>query len=156
MRSGIDQMHAGVADWRATGAAVTLPGSLASLAQAYGQVGKIEEAVDLLDEALRLVEENGERCWEAELHRLQGELLLLRGEKQANVEACFQRAIDVARRQHARSWELRSATSLARLWQAKDRKEKARALLQEIYSWFGEGFDTPDLKEARALLDTLT
>jgi adenylate cyclase len=155
MRSGIDQMHAGIAAWRATGAAVTLPGSLASLAQACGQAGKVGEAGSLLDEALYLVNENGERCWEAELYRLKGELLLLRGEKEAQAEACFQRAIDVARRQRARSWELRAATSLARLWQGQHRKEEACVLLQGVYDCFSEGFDTVDLEDAGALLDAL-
>jgi predicted ATPase len=89
------------------------------------------------------------------LHRLQGELLLAQGVDAAQAEPCFQRALDVARRQCARSWELRAATSLARLWQQVMQKEKARALLQEVYGWFSEGFDTADLLEGRALLDAL-
>jgi adenylate cyclase len=153
MHAGIDQMHAGIAAWQATGASVSLPSSLASLAQAYGQVGKIGEAVNLLDEALRVADENGERCWEAELHRLQGELLLLRREKEAQVEACFQRALDVARRQRARSWELRAAGSLGRLLHRQGRIKEARALVQGIYGWFSEGFDTADLRETKALLE---
>jgi predicted ATPase len=152
MRAGIDQIRAGIDAWRATGAAVMLPGSLASLAEAYGNAGKIEKAVGLLDEALRLVDENGERCWEAELYRLQGELLLLRGENEAQAEACFQRATDLARRQHARSWELRAAGSLGRLLHRQGRTKEARALVQGIYGWFSEGFDTADLREAKALL----
>jgi predicted ATPase len=133
---------------------VTLPSSLASLAQAYGQVGEIGKALDLLDEALGLVDENRERCWEAELYRLKGELLLAKGEE-SQAEACFQHALDVARRQRARSWELRAATSLSRLWHRQGRRTEARKFLQEIYDWFSEGFDTPDLKEASALLDAL-
>ncbi len=146
-------MHEGIDAWRAIGAAVTLPGSLAALAQACGQVGKMGKAVGLLDEALRLVDENGERCWEAELYRLQGELLLLRGKKEAQVEACFQRALDIARRQRARSWELRAVGSLGRLMHRQGRTKEARALVQSIYGWFSEGFDTADLREAKALLE---
>jgi adenylate cyclase len=154
METGIGQMRAGIAAWRAIGAAVTLPSSLASLAQAYGRVGKIGEAVGLLDEALRLVDENGEHCWEAELYRLKGELLLAKGQG-SQAEACFQHGLDVARRQHARSWELRAATSLSRLWQRQGRGTEAREFLRQIYDWFSEGFDTPDLREASALLDAL-
>jgi predicted ATPase len=148
-------MCEGIAALRAIGAAVTLPSSLASLAKAYGQVGEIGIALDLFDEALGLVEENGERCWEAELHRLEGELLLMKEEEEAEAEACFQRALDVARRQRARSWELRAATSLSRLWHRQGKRAEARALLQGIYGWFSEGFGTADLVEARALLDAL-
>jgi predicted ATPase len=154
VEEGIGQMCEGIAASQAIGAAVTMPSSLASLAQAYGQVGEIGKALDLLDEALGLVDKNGERCWEAELHRLKGELML-RKEEQAGAEACFQLALDVARHQRARSWELRAATSLSRLWHRQDRRAKARALLQDIYGWFSEGFGTADLVEARALLDAL-
>jgi predicted ATPase len=154
VEEGIGQMREGIAALRAIGAAVTLPSSLASLAQAYGQVGEIGKALDLLDEALGLVDENGERCWEAELYRLKGELLLAKGEE-SQAEACFQHALDVARRQRARSWELRAATSLSRLWHRQGRRTEAREFLQEIYDWFSEGLNTPDLKEASALLDAL-
>ena len=147
-------MREGIAASRAIGAAVTLPSSLASLAQAYGQIGKVEQALDLIDEGLGLVEENEERCWEAELHRLRGELVLTK-EEQAEAEVCFQLALHVARRQRARSWELRAATSLARLWQRQGKKTEAGTLLAGIYNWFGEGFDTADLVEARALLEAL-
>jgi len=94
-------------------------------------------------------------AWEAELYRLKGELLLMQGADEAGVEACFQRAIDVARRQSSKSLELRAAASLSRLWQKQGKKEEARELLQEIYGWFTEGFGTADLKEAKALLDAL-
>ena len=151
---GIDHMQGGLLALRAIGAAVTLPSSLASLAQAYSQVGKVGKALDLLDEALGLVEENGERCWEAELHRLKGELMLKK-EEQADAEACFQRALDIARHQRARSWELRAAMSLSRLWRRQKKTAEARELLQGIYGWFSEGFGTADLVEARTLLDRL-
>ncbi len=111
-------------------------------------------------EALTRGERTGERKFEAELHRLKGELLLSQveaemGMRYQDAETCFQRALEVARRQHARSWELRAAMSLSRLWQKQGKKEKARKLLQEIYGWFTEGFDTADLMEARVLLDAL-
>jgi predicted ATPase len=111
----------------------------------------------VLDEALALAEEMDERWWEAELHRLKGQLLLsLTADNAAAAEACYERAINVAQGQGARSLELRSATSLARLWHAQGRVETARELLAPIYAWFTEGFDTPDLKDARALLDELS
>ncbi len=154
VEEGIGQIREGIAALRAIGAAVTLPSSLAYLAKAYGQVGKIGKALDLLDEAVGLVDISGERCWEAELHRLKGELLFMK-EEQAEAEVCFERALDVARRQRARSWELRAAMSLSRLWLWQDKRDEARALLQGIYGWFSEGFGTADLVEARALLDVL-
>ena len=106
-------------------------------------------------EALAAVDKNGERWWEAELYRLQGELLLSssgRRQQAEEAEACFQQALDVARRQQAKSLELRAAMSLARLWQGQGKHAEARQLLAPIYNWFTEGFDTVDLREARALL----
>jgi predicted ATPase len=154
VEEGIGQICEGIAALRAIGAAMTLPSSLALLAQAYAQVEKLEKALDLIDEALRLVEENEERCWEPELYRLRGELML-RKEEQTEAEACFQLALGIARRQHARSWELRVTMSLSRLWLRQDKRPEARALLQGIYGWFSEGLGTADLVEARALLDAL-
>jgi predicted ATPase len=92
---------------------------------------------------------------EPEVHRLKGELLLVRGGAEPEAEKCFQRAIEVARRQQAKSWELRATMSLCRLWQKQGKQEQARQALTEIYSWFTEGFDTPDLREATALLEEL-
>jgi predicted ATPase len=104
-----------------------------------------------------MVDTTGERAPEAELHRLYGELLLRQAVLDApQAEAYFQRALDVARHQQARSWELRAAMSLARLWQAQGKRAEARELLAPIYTWFTEGFDTADLQEARALLDALS
>ena len=103
-----------------------------------------------------MVERTGERFWEGELHRLKGTLLLARSaEPQAEAEACFQQALAIARRQQARSWELRAALSLSRLWQQQGKRDAARALLAEVYGWFTQGFDTVDLQEARALLEAL-
>ncbi len=97
------------------------------------------------------------RFYEAELHRLQGELLLQQSPDNATeTAACFQQAIDIARQQQAKSWELRAATSLARLWQQQGKREEARELLAPVYDWFTEGFDTADLKDAKALLDQLS
>jgi predicted ATPase len=116
----------------------------------------------VLAEALVHVEETGERYYEAEIYRLQGELSLMQ-ENQIDAEArfhlaerSFRHAIQVARRQQARSWELRATTSLARLWQKQGRREEAREMLGEMYGWFTEGFDTPDLRDARALLEELS
>ena len=100
-----------------------------------------------------MVERTGIRCHEAELHRLQGELVLGRDEESA--EVCFRRAIDIARAQQAKSFELRAATSLARLWQSQGRRGAARDLLAPVHGWFTEGFDTADLKDAKSLLDQL-
>jgi predicted ATPase len=152
---GIDQIRQGIATRQST---MRLPNALAFLAEAYGKVGQVEEGLSVLAEALDRVNESGERCWEAELHRLKGELLLQQGEGERcmpDAETCFQRAIEVARRQQAKSWELRAATSLGRLWERQGKRDQAREQLQEVYGWFTEGFDTPDLLEAKALLDAL-
>jgi predicted ATPase len=107
-------------------------------------------------EALALAEKTAERYNEAELYRLQGDLLLARSpDNQAEVEACFQQALAIARRQQAKSWELRAAMSLSRLWQQQGKRQEAHDLLAEVYTWFTEGFDTPDLQEAKALLAVL-
>jgi len=107
-------------------------------------------------EALAVVENTGGRFYEAELHRLHGELRRRQAVPDApQAEACFQRALDVARRQQAKWWELRAAMSLARLWQRQGKPAEARELLAEIYGWFTEGFDTLDLQEAKAFLETL-
>jgi predicted ATPase len=103
------------------------------------------------------VDKTGERVYEAELHRLKGELLLQQSpDNAAEAETCFHKAIEVAQSQHAKSWELRAATSLARLWQQQDKRQDAYDLLAPVYGWFTEGFDTADLKDAKALLDELS
>jgi predicted ATPase/DNA-binding SARP family transcriptional activator/predicted negative regulator of RcsB-dependent stress response len=153
--AGIDQLETGIATLRADEGTSMSPHLLALLAQAYGRVGQIQEALARIDKAQGLVARRGGHFWEAELHRLQGELLLAQGADAARAEACFRRALDVARRQRARSWELRAATSLARLWQRQGQTKEARALLQEVYGWFSEGLNTADLVKARALLDAL-
>ena len=107
-------------------------------------------------EALAVVDKTGERLWAAELYRLQGELTLAQSSVQKEAEECFWKAIEIARRQQAKSWELRAAMSLSRLWQHQGRQQEAHELLAEIYGWFTEGFDTADLQEAKELLEHLT
>jgi predicted ATPase len=126
------------------------------LGEAYREIGQVDEGLHVLAEALAMVDKNAERLWEAELYRLQGELLL--GQVATNgpqIEACFRQALDVARRQQAKSLELRAATSLSRLWQQQGKRTEARDLLAAIYGWFTEGLDTTGLQEAKALLDAL-
>jgi predicted ATPase len=153
---GIAQMRQGLAAWRAMGAEMLRPLCLALLAEGYAEVGQIEAGLTALAEALAAVHNTGERWWEAELHRLKGELLLrhdIPNEHQA--AARFQQALAVARRQEAKSLELRAAVSLSRLWQQQGKRTEAYELLAPVYGWFTEGFDTADLQEAKALLEAL-
>jgi class 3 adenylate cyclase/predicted ATPase len=153
---GIGQILEGIAGWRATGARGNGTGHLAVLLAAYLKRGKTEEAMPVLSEALAMVEEIGERNNEARLYQLKGELLRVggaHGDREA--ERNFRAAIRIARNQHAKSLELRAATSLARLLNEQSRRDEARTMLNEIYGWFTEGFDTADLKDAKALLDEL-
>ena len=153
---GIVQMREGLDELRAMGAEVLRPYLLALLAEVYGSSGQIEAGLGVLEEALVTAENHTERFNEADLHRLKGELLLRQcGEAGVEAEACFQRALDIARHQQAKSLELRAAMSLARLWQQQSKRDDARQLLAEVYGWFTEGFDTADLQEAKALLDAL-
>jgi predicted ATPase len=169
---GITQIRQALAADRSTGATRDRPYNLALLAEACAQAGQTTEGLEALAEALALLATSGVRWWEAELHRLRGELLLqsevqspesrvlthhaaLCRPHEAEVEACFQRALDVARRQQAKSLELRAAMSLSRLWQQHGTRAEAYEMLMPIYSWFTEGFDTADLQEAQALLDEL-
>jgi predicted ATPase len=141
---------------RATGTALWEPYFLALLAEAYGQEGQIEAGLAALSEALAAVQATGERWGEAELYRLRGELLLLPPCRDAHqAETCFQQALAVARQQQAKSWELRAAVSLARLWQKQGKQDEVRALLMPVYGWFTEGLETADLQEARVLLEAL-
>jgi len=153
---GIAQMRQGLVAYLATGAELHRPYFLSLLAEAYGEVGQAEEGLTVLVEALAIVDNTGERNWEAELHRRKGELLLMQqGQKVGEAEECFRQALDIARRQQAKSLELRAAMSLSRLWQQQGKQEEAHRLLTEIYGWFTEGFDTADLKEAKFLLEEL-
>jgi predicted ATPase/DNA-binding winged helix-turn-helix (wHTH) protein len=153
---GMVQMRQGLGELRAMGAEVLRPYLLALLAEVCGRSGQIEAGLEVLEEALVTAENHTERFNEADLYRLKGELLLRQcGEGWFEAEACFQRALDIARHQQAKSLELRAATSLARLWQQQGKRDDARQLLAEVYGWFTEGFDTADLQEAKALLDAL-
>jgi predicted ATPase len=152
--AGIAQMHQGLIAIRATGQGVALSVYLAMLGRAYSNSGHAEEGLRLLTEALVHVDHTGERFWEAEVYRRKGELLQAVPDA-LQAEACFQQALVVARRQQAKSWELRAALSLSRLWQQQGKRAAARQLLAEVYGWFTEGFDTPDLQEAKVLLDEL-
>jgi predicted ATPase len=155
---GMAQMRQGMAAYGTIGAVSARPYFLTLLAEACGSIGQTTEGLSLLAEALATVDRTEECGWEAELHRLKGEILLAQaGESQKvqEAEACFQQALAVARHQQAKSLELRAAMSLSRLWQQQGKRAEARELLAPIYSWFTEGFDTPDLQEARALLEKL-
>ena len=169
---GISQLRQNLAALRALGQEVGMTLRLVMLVDAYRVGGHPEDGLQVLREALEMVEERGERVYEAELYRLKGELILnderrmmddeRKIEKIADLpdamieaEACFLKAIEVARHQEAKSWELRAATSLARLWQQQGKRTEARDLLAPVYEWFTEGFDTPDLKAAKTLLESL-
>jgi predicted ATPase len=154
---GLAQMRHGLAAYRATGAEAWRPFYLALLADASGKAGQVLEGTRLLTEALVLAQDIGGHWWEAEVHRLKGELCLRMGEgERGGAEACFHRALDVARRQQAKSLELRAAMGLSRLWQRQGKRQDAHDLLGPVYGWFTEGFDTADLREAQALLEEVS
>jgi predicted ATPase len=153
---GLTQLRQGLDAYQATGAAFQRPHFLSLLAEVHRSLGQPEAGLTALSEALTLVEKTGERYYEAELHRLKGELLLQQAAPEvSHAETCFQQSLDIARRQQAKSLELRAAMSLSRLWQQQGKRDEARALLAPIYGWFTEGFDTADLQEAKALLEEL-
>jgi len=153
-QEGIEQIHLGLTTYRATGAELYRPSWLALLAEAQGTIGEPEVGLVVLTEALTLVDTTGARWYEPELYRLKGELLLAQSpDNHTEAETCFQHALSIAQSQSAKSWELRAATSLARLWQQQGKRDEARQLLGDIYGWFTEGFDTGDLKDAKEFLD---
>jgi predicted ATPase len=153
---GMAQVRWGIAAWRATGAALGVPFLCTLLAEVSDNLGHMEDGLQALAEAHTLVEQNEERWWEAEIARLRGVILLRQTMPQREeAEIWLQRALDVARRQQAKSLELRAAMSLTRLWQRQGKQTEAHELLAPIYGWFTEGFDTADLQEAKALLGEL-
>jgi predicted ATPase len=152
---GIALLKQGLATWRQMGIFMFSTYLRSWLVEAHLWANQVEQGLAFLAETLTLAEETGEQFWLAELYRLQGELLLAQGRTAAEVEPCFQQALQVARQQQAKSLELRAATSLARLWQQQGRSVEAYQLLAEIYNWFTEGFDTADLMEAKTLLAAL-
>jgi adenylate cyclase len=182
--AGLGQLWEGLAALRATGGELWVPAFLGSVAQASAQGGQAKEGLRVVAEALALVEKNEERWTEAELYRLKGELTLQSKtslgqvsdksrasqeksedpntqhptpstQAEAEAEACFLKAIEIAQKQQAKSLELRASTSLARLWQQQGKRAEAHTMLSEIYNWFTEGFDTKDLQEAKALIEEL-
>jgi len=152
--TGVAHIQQGLEAIQSIGQKLYRPYHLALLAEAYGQVGQPEAGLTCLAEALTLVEVTEERWWEAEVYRLKGELLLrLPTPDLPQATACLHQALEVARRQQARALELRAALSLGRLWQQQGKRDQAQQLLTAIYSWFTEGFETPDLQEARIWLE---
>jgi predicted ATPase len=151
---GISILRSGSAAYRATGAELMAPYHIALLARACEIGGEIGEAVSLLGDALQIVERTGERWLEAELNRHKGQLLLRQGHTEA-AEKLYRKALGIAVEQEAKLWELRAAASLARLRRDQGRRTEARDFLAPVYGWFTEGFGTPDLKEAKVLLDEL-
>jgi predicted ATPase len=151
---GISLLRSALSEFRATGTEVFLPHYIALLARACEIAGEVEEASALLDEASQIVKRTGERCLAAELYRHKGQLLLRHGQTEA-AEELYREALYIAREQEAKMWELRAAASLARLRRDQGRRAEAHDLLAPVYGWFTEGFDTPDLKKAKALLDEL-
>jgi DNA-binding SARP family transcriptional activator/pimeloyl-ACP methyl ester carboxylesterase/predicted ATPase len=154
---GLAQLQMGLAAYEAIGAKIDTPYYLALLAELYGRSGQVNLALEKLDEALSLVRDSNVFFYEAEIHRLYGELLWQTGDeaKRTEVEAKFEQALELARQQQACSLELRAVMSLSRLWQEQGKTEEARQALAAIYNWFSEGQETPDLQEARTLLTAL-
>jgi predicted ATPase len=146
----------GIAAWRSTGATMFLPIWLIHLAAAHADLGQLDDAWRCIGEAKSTVETTGERWCEGEVNRVTGEIALMSPKRDApQAESYFERALAVARQQQAKSWELRAAMSLARLWRDQGKVQQARELLAPVYGWFTEGFDTLDLKEAKVLLEKL-
>jgi predicted ATPase len=150
----VDRIIAGLTEWRSTGSTLLMPFNLSCLARAYAELGKFDDAWRCIGEATTTMETTRERLWQAEIHRMAGEIALLEPDA-AKAEAHFERALAVAREQQAKSWELRAAMRMARLWCDQGKRDEARDLLAPIYGWFTEGFDTLDLKDAKALLGEL-
>jgi len=154
IREGIELIGKGMTEMKSEGIAMYLSGTFAILAEKQLELNFLDDARASLDEAFTFVDETNERYWESELFRLKGEMLLM-DEDVAGAEACLLRAIEIAQKQSAKSLELRAAMSLSRLWSEQGKRGKAKNLLEEIYNWFTEGFDTPDLIEAKTLLKEL-
>jgi len=152
---GMAQIQQGMAEWRAIGQELEWPEYLALLAEAHAKAGHANDGLAVLREARAAIDRTGERCWDAEVYRLHAELSLQTSGAEDAAEASFLSAIGAARRQNAKSFELRAVTGLSRLWQRQGKKDEARQMLGEVYGWFTEGFDTADLRDARARLEEL-
>ncbi len=152
----IQKITSGLAAFRSTGATLYVPSWLSSLARACADVGKLDDAWSCISQAMTAIEATKQRWCEAEVNRTAGEIALMsRASDTVKAQAYFERALAVARAQQAKSWELRAAMSMARLWRSQGKPQQARELLAPVYGWFTEGFDTRDLKEAKALLEEL-
>jgi len=155
-QEAIAQIQEGLAAHRAAGAEVERPQDLSLLAEAYMKTGRLDDGLSALTEALAVADEREARVYDAETHRLKGELLLKQDHSNvAEAQSCFQRAVEIARNQSAKSLELRATTSLARFLAQQGRRDEAGAMLADIYDWFTEGFDTADLIDAKTLLEEL-
>jgi serine/threonine protein kinase/tetratricopeptide (TPR) repeat protein len=161
VKEGISKLHQALEIYNATGMGFTRTELLCTLAEAYGMSGDLEKAMDFMEQALAEVQRGGEQYYEAELYRVKGELILMEADKknrkevETEAEECFQESIAIAQNQMAKSFELRSTMSLYRLLQKQSKKDEARQLLSNIYNWFTEGFETWELKEAKAMLEDL-
>ena len=152
----IHMLTLGMAAARSSGNEFFVPEYLSHLAGAHADLGKIDDATRCIRDALTMIDETKENVWEAEANRMAGEIALKSSQRdETKAQAYFERALEVARQQQAKSLELRAAMSMARLWRDQGKRVEARELLAPVYGWFTEGFDTHDLKEAKALLDTL-
>ena len=154
-QGAVDEAIACLREGLGAGVGITQPYGLALLAEALALTDKHTAALAAVEEGLQTQETTGQRTWDAELHRLKG-IVLLGQNKRDDSQSAFEEALRIAQRQQARAYELRASTSLARLWRDQGKRTEARDLLAPIYGWFTEGFDTPDLKEAKALLDELS
>jgi predicted ATPase len=149
----VRMLTSGITAYRSTGATLWAPFHLSNLATSYAILGQLEDAWRCVGETMTMMATTKERWLEAEVHRIAGDIALLSPGPAAKAEAYFERALAVARQQQAKSWELRAAMSLARLWRDQGKVQQARELLAPVYRWFTEGFDTRDLKDAKALLE---
>jgi predicted ATPase len=155
-RDAVHMLTSGLAAYRSTGSILRIPWDLSNMARAYAELDQFDDAWRCISEAMNAVATTKERWCEAEVYRMAGEIALISPEPDAaKAEQYFERALAVARQQQAKSWELRASMSLARLWRDQGKVQQARELLAPVYGWFTEGFDTLDLKEAKALLDEL-
>ncbi len=152
---GLAMMLEGLATWREMGMVCLVPYWHALIAEIHGQLEQPEKGLALIEESFEIVNKTDHRMWEAELHRIKGELLLMQSKAESEIEACYKKAMEVARAQEAKSLELRAVMSLSRLWQSQGKNKEAKEMLDKIYSWFTEGFKTKDLREAKQLLAEL-
>jgi predicted ATPase len=156
IEEGLMLVHQALHAYQSIGTELPRSVRLTEVAGIYGHVGQVEEGLRVIDEAISMARTMGEHVYEPERYRLQGLLLLAQStHNHAEAAACFWQALDIARQQQTKTWEIRAATSLAHLWQQQGKRQEARELLTPVYRWFTEGFDTTDLQEARALLEEL-